>query len=147
MYPLFFGFPSHLDHHRALNRVPCAESNKDFLFPGGNEALSKWNVSRVPCSNCVLIMLVGYGSLHKVMCYAAWPDPAQSPPSLLALMMGSTQPVGTASSLAAMWAFTQPDSAVSSSFNNTLCLTSTWKNLYSIQQASYRESPAPARLC
>ena len=24
IYPLFFGFPSHLDHHRALNRVPCA---------------------------------------------------------------------------------------------------------------------------
>ena len=23
-YPLFFGFPSHLDHHRALSRVPCA---------------------------------------------------------------------------------------------------------------------------
>ena len=24
MYPLFFGFPSHLGHHRALSRVPCA---------------------------------------------------------------------------------------------------------------------------
>ena len=24
IYPLFFGFPSHLDHHRALSRVPCA---------------------------------------------------------------------------------------------------------------------------
>ena len=23
IYPLFFGFPSHLGHHRALNRVPC----------------------------------------------------------------------------------------------------------------------------
>ena len=23
-YPLFFGFPSHLGHHRALSRVPCA---------------------------------------------------------------------------------------------------------------------------
>ena len=23
-YPLFLGFPSHLGHHRALNRVPCA---------------------------------------------------------------------------------------------------------------------------
>ena len=34
-------------------------------------------------------------------CYTAWPDPTQSPP-LLALMMGSTQPVGTASSLTAM---------------------------------------------
>ena len=24
IYPLFFGFPSHLGHHRALSRVPCA---------------------------------------------------------------------------------------------------------------------------
>ena len=24
MYPPFFGFPSHLGHHRALSRVPCA---------------------------------------------------------------------------------------------------------------------------
>ena len=24
MCPLFFGFPSHLGHHRALSRVPCA---------------------------------------------------------------------------------------------------------------------------
>ena len=24
VYPLFFGFPSHLGHHRALSRVPCA---------------------------------------------------------------------------------------------------------------------------
>ena len=24
MYPLFLGFPSHLAHHRALSRVPCA---------------------------------------------------------------------------------------------------------------------------
>jgi len=24
IYHLFFGFPSHLDHHRALSRVPCA---------------------------------------------------------------------------------------------------------------------------
>ena len=23
-YPLFFGFPSHLDHHRGQSRVPCA---------------------------------------------------------------------------------------------------------------------------
>ena len=23
MYPLFFGLPSHLDHRRALSRVPC----------------------------------------------------------------------------------------------------------------------------
>ena len=23
-YPLFFGFPCHLGHHRALSRVPCA---------------------------------------------------------------------------------------------------------------------------
>ena len=23
-YPLFFGFPSHLGHHRTLSRVPCA---------------------------------------------------------------------------------------------------------------------------
>ena len=23
-YPLIFGFPSHLGHHRALSRVPCA---------------------------------------------------------------------------------------------------------------------------
>ena len=25
IYPLFFRFPSHLVHHRSLNRVPCAE--------------------------------------------------------------------------------------------------------------------------
>ena len=24
IYPLFSGFPSHLGHHRALHRVPCA---------------------------------------------------------------------------------------------------------------------------
>ena len=24
IYPLFFGFPSHLGHHRSLSRVPCA---------------------------------------------------------------------------------------------------------------------------
>ena len=24
IYPLFFGFPSHLGHHRALSRAPCA---------------------------------------------------------------------------------------------------------------------------
>ena len=24
IYPFFFGFPSHLGHHRALSRVPCA---------------------------------------------------------------------------------------------------------------------------
>ena len=24
IYPLFFGFPSHLGHHGALSRVPCA---------------------------------------------------------------------------------------------------------------------------
>ena len=24
IYPLFFGFPSHLGHHRALSGVPCA---------------------------------------------------------------------------------------------------------------------------
>ena len=24
IYPFFFGFPSHLDHHRVLSRVPCA---------------------------------------------------------------------------------------------------------------------------
>ena len=24
IYPLFFGFPSHLGHHSALSRVPCA---------------------------------------------------------------------------------------------------------------------------
>ena len=24
IYPLFFGFPSHLDQHRALNRIPSA---------------------------------------------------------------------------------------------------------------------------
>ena len=24
IYPVFFGLPSHLGHHRALNRVPCA---------------------------------------------------------------------------------------------------------------------------
>ena len=24
IYPLLFGFPSHLGHHRALSRVPCA---------------------------------------------------------------------------------------------------------------------------
>ena len=24
IYPLFSGFPSHLGHHRALSRVPCA---------------------------------------------------------------------------------------------------------------------------
>ena len=24
LYPLFFGFPSHLGHHRSLSRVPCA---------------------------------------------------------------------------------------------------------------------------
>ena len=24
VYPLLGGFPSHLDHHRALSRVPCA---------------------------------------------------------------------------------------------------------------------------
>ena len=24
IYPLFYGFPSHLGHHRALSRVPCA---------------------------------------------------------------------------------------------------------------------------
>ena len=24
IYPLFFGFPSHLSHYRALSRVPCA---------------------------------------------------------------------------------------------------------------------------
>ena len=24
IYPLFFEFPSHLGHHRALSRIPCA---------------------------------------------------------------------------------------------------------------------------
>ena len=24
MYPLFFGFPSHVGHHRAISRVSCA---------------------------------------------------------------------------------------------------------------------------
>ena len=24
IHPLFFGFSSHLGHHRALNKVPCA---------------------------------------------------------------------------------------------------------------------------
>ena len=24
IYPLFFGFPSHLGHYRAFSRVPCA---------------------------------------------------------------------------------------------------------------------------
>ena len=24
IYPLFLGFPSHLGHHRALSRAPCA---------------------------------------------------------------------------------------------------------------------------
>ena len=31
--PLFFGFPSHLDHHRAVNRVPCdAQVLTSYLF-------------------------------------------------------------------------------------------------------------------
>ena len=24
IHPLFFGFPSHLDHHRVLSRISCA---------------------------------------------------------------------------------------------------------------------------
>ena len=34
LYPLFFGFPSHLGHPRALNRVPCAvqEVLSSYLF-------------------------------------------------------------------------------------------------------------------
>ena len=112
VYPLFFGFPYHLGHHRALSRVPCAESNKDFFFPRGNEALSKWNMSRVPCSNFVLIMFIGYSSWHKVthvMLHGL--ILLDHPPLSFCTDDGSTQPVGTASSLAAMWAFTQPDSA------------------------------------
>ena len=27
IYPLFFGFPSHLDHHGGLSKVPCSESS------------------------------------------------------------------------------------------------------------------------
>ena len=30
IYHLFFGFPSHLGHHRAMNRVPC--TMQEVLF-------------------------------------------------------------------------------------------------------------------
>ena len=33
IYPLFFGFPSHLGHHRALNRVPLySKFSVSYLF-------------------------------------------------------------------------------------------------------------------
>ena len=33
IYPLFFGFPSHLGHHRALGKVPCAlQQILSYLF-------------------------------------------------------------------------------------------------------------------
>ena len=33
MYPLFFGFPYHLHHHRVLSRVPCAVQQILFTYP------------------------------------------------------------------------------------------------------------------
>ena len=32
IYPLFSGFPSHLGHHRALSRVPCAVQQVLILY-------------------------------------------------------------------------------------------------------------------
>ena len=32
VHPLIFGFPSHLGHHRALRRVPCAIQQVIYLY-------------------------------------------------------------------------------------------------------------------
>lgn len=94
-------------------------------------------------------MPVGYSLLHIVSHLTLrgvilWWPPLSCPitPSLFPQTMGSTQPAGAPSSLAAMWAVTYPGlPPFPLPGIITLCLISTWKNLYSIQQASCGESP------
>ena len=110
--------------------------------------LSAWKTptyfqSKDKLSYFILIMPMRYSSLHKVTHVTLHRVIPLDHPPLPALMMGSTQPVGTASSPAAMWAFTQPDSA-QFPLPRVIHVASLPPGKICIQFS--RESPASARL-
>ena len=57
-YPLFFGFPSHLGHHRTLRRVPCAIQQVLAVFANSFSIWKQYFKITIWVSVCSLLLLV-----------------------------------------------------------------------------------------
>ena len=76
MYPLIFGFPSHLGRHRALNRVPwpVQELLVSYLFNNSMDCIV-YEVAELDMAEWLLLLLLSI----VYICQSQSPNSSQSP--------------------------------------------------------------------